>query len=211
MPATSTPVASWMALAIGALEPGDAAALLRSAGPGAALRLATMRTLAGLPAAEEPAHAAQEPAPLPRLAASLGAAPLLGSPAELPQTAELVRVGSRVRVYVVAPGPASQVRPILMRRSERGSVRLLPIEGAPWPTLDRFQREDDVHVIDLVVGEPIGLQTLVLGLLDADVVEDPWPAGDARDARVMEAVLNGGIPGAVLSLQVIGEGASPRG
>ena len=38
-------LARQMALALDALEPGDALALLRSAGPGAALRLSTARAL----------------------------------------------------------------------------------------------------------------------------------------------------------------------
>lgn len=50
----NSPEAMWTALALGALEPGDALALLREAGPRGPMRLATTRILLGLDLAPAP-------------------------------------------------------------------------------------------------------------------------------------------------------------
>lgn len=188
-----SPRAAWTALALGALEPGDAAALLRAAGPGAALRLATLRSLGGLEVEE----------PLPPLHAAAGRAPLLGDDDEITPTIELVRVGERFRLHVLPPAPAHGLRPLVLRESSSGLDRLLPVEGAPWPTLDQFMEQGGVRIIDLVAGPPAGLQSLFLGLLSAEEVQQPWPAGDPRDARIRDAVANRGLPGAMFTIQVI--------
>ena len=180
--------ALWMALAVGALEPGDAAALLRSAGPLGPLRLATVQLLAGL------SGAVHHHAPV----ATLGTAPLLGTDTSV----RSVHLGGRIRLRVLPPGPAAGVRPLLLRQTAVGTDRLLPGPDGAWPTLEAFLPDDGQRLIDLVVGEPAGEQTLVLALLSAAEVTDPWPVGDPRDARAADAVQSGQLPGAVLRLRV---------
>lgn len=199
---TSRSRADWMALAVGAAEPGDAAAMLRAAGPSAGLRLATLRTLAGLGAEPLPTWA---PA-LPQVRSWVGRAPLLGEHLdhhEITPSFQRVRVGERVRLYVAVAGSVDGLRPLLLRQAPSGTTRLLPTAGLPWPSLDSFMLDDGVRVIDLVAGPPLGLQTLVLGLLAASEAEEPWPAGDRRDELVIRAVQSGLLPGASLTIEVV--------
>jgi len=42
----------------------------------------------------------------------------------------------------------------------------------------------------------------VVGVVSADEVDAPWPPGDERDQRVLDAVLDGRLPGRVFNLTV---------
>lgn len=189
--------ADWMALAVGALEPGDAATLLSAGGPAATLRLATLRALAGLP--DDPDLAL----PSWPIRTRVGPAPLLSADDDLAPTVELVRAGERVRIQIVPPRPPDQLRPLIWRVAGEDVLRLLPTSVAPWPTLDRFFEVAGARVVDLVAAPPYGPQLLVLGLLSADEVEEAWPPEDPRDERVRRAVLEGRLPGSTHPIVVV--------
>ena len=174
-----------LALALDMLEPGDALALLRSAGPGAILRLSTRRALAGLPAV-----LAAPPAQL-----SWGTAATLSSATLSSATLSGGGPGDRLRIRVDPPAPPASLRPFLLQTGPSGTVRLLPAGPGPWPRLDLFLDEDGQRCIDVVLDDAPGPRSLLLALLSAEEVDEAWPEGDPRDAQVVAALRAGALPG----------------
>lgn len=192
-----SPDALWTALAVGALEPGDALALLREAGPGGPMRLATRRHLLGL---------SDAPAPVSRVWA--GPAALMGGagswgPATPRTTLPRVGAGERLRLRVRPPAPAPEIRPLVLHTADGAVQRLLPGATGRWPTLDRFALgPDGERLIDVVLGSPPGKRTVVVALLAASETERGWPEGAAADLATWDAVRNGTLSGGIVDVMV---------
>jgi hypothetical protein len=187
-----SPESLWTALALGALEPGDALALLRAGGAGAPLRLATHQLLLGVPGA-----------PVAPLRAWAGPADLMGAASPPGGPVPRLAPGERLRLRLQPEGPAEELRPLLLLRIGDAVERLLPDARGRWPTLDAFPLDEEgARVIDLVVGGAPGPRAALVALLSADAVREAWPAGDPREARAWQAVAEGTLCGAELRFDV---------
>jgi len=185
---------NWMntihvARALGAMEPGDQAAMNErmEADAQCAFNQAGWNVLVG--ARDNPLDKQQV-----HLRGTARGAHILGE-------AVPIRVGNLVEFRFQTSFPAQATRCVLVREVN-GSRTLVHPSGFDWPPLTRFRSEADVRLLDLVVDAPPGHHRYTLVLVPASVYQEAWDAEDERWTRVLEAFEQGRLPGKCFDLDV---------